>query len=217
MGFMMTIGYFFKKMRSIFSIFFILSLCGLYLKAEAGTADKNINQDSVQIVNASLGFYNWYLNCLKHDSTYNSVQPNYHWQDKIPIIDVDVYLKKLKSLGFVSDFFIGSEWKRFQICQDSLNNINYKAAMDCGCSVGEFFSVCSFIDSFYWFSSQEKPDGCEVKKTEIAGNEATCQLKFFWNSNLPNEKNYDENFDCQLNLKKHKTHWLIESIKIKRH
>jgi hypothetical protein len=211
-----SLGCILKSTRTGFSIFLIVYLCGFSITSKATVPDKNIHQDSIEIIDASLGFYNWYLSCLQHDSTYNIVQPNYHWKDKVPIVDVNAYLLELKKLGIVSDFFIESEKNRFQICQDSLKHINYKAAMDCGCSVGEFFTVCSFLDSFYWFSSQEKPDGCELKKIEISGHIAICQLIFFWDSELSNGKHYDENFDCKVNLTKHDTKWLIENIIIKR-
>jgi hypothetical protein len=95
--------------------------------------------DSTKIANSSLAFYNWYLNCLKADSTYNIVQPLYHWEGDIPIVDVAEYLKRLYKLGVASDNFINSEIERFRICQDSLKNIDVKKVFDCGCSVGYFY------------------------------------------------------------------------------
>jgi hypothetical protein len=178
---------------------------------------KNINQssltlDSTEVANSSLTFYNWYLDCLKADSTYNIVQPNYHWKDTIPILDISEYLKRLHKIGVVSDYFIKSETARFKICQDSLNTIDHKAVDSCGCSVGGFYRVCDFIDYYYWINTQEKYDGCEIKELKIGDKAATCQLRFFYDSKDSNGKHYDDNFICIVNLRKYNDKWLIDNI-----
>ena len=179
--------------------------------------DKNSTyQDSVQVANISLGFYNWYLNCLRHDSTYNIIQPSYHWKDTIPVIETQEYLKRLKEMGLVSDTFLYFEKERFRICQDSLNHINYKAVELDGVSVGFYYKECDFIDTFYWLDSQESPDSCEIKEIRLKENTATCQLLFFWNSAFSLGKQYDSNFYCNLNLRKYSKNWLIDSIDVKR-
>jgi len=172
----------------------------------------SITIDSTEIANSSLTFYNWYLDCLKVDSTYNIVQPIYHWVDTIPILDIAEYLKRLHKIGVVSVNFIKSEIDRFRICQDSLNTIDHKEVDSCGCSVGEFYQVCDFIDYYYWINTQEKYDGCEIKEIKIGDNEATCQLRFFYDSKDSNGKHYEDNFICILNLKKCDDKWLIDSI-----
>ena len=63
------------------------------------------NTDSTEIANSSLTFYNWYLNCLNTNSIYNIVQQNYHWEDTIPVLDIDEYLKELQRIDVVSDNF----------------------------------------------------------------------------------------------------------------
>lgn len=170
------------------------------------------NNDSTKIANSSLGFYNWYLNCLKTDSTYNIVQPIYHWEDTIPVLDVAEYLKRLQRLGVVSDNFLKSEIERFRICQDSLNTIDHKEVDSCGCSVGEFYRVCEFIDYLYWINTQEKYDGCEIKEIKINNKNATCQLNFFYDSENSNGKHFDQYFVCLVSLKKFDDNWLIDNI-----
>ena len=69
-----------------------------------------------------------------------------------------------------------------------------------------------FIDYYYWINTQEKYDGCEIKEIKIGDNEATCQLRFFYDSKDSNGKHYEDNFICILNLKKCDDKWLIDSI-----
>jgi hypothetical protein len=182
------------------------------IQTESMNNSIEIVNDSNAIALTSLTFYNWYLDCLKADSTYNIVQPIYHWINKIPILDISEYLKRLKNLGVVSDDFIKTETARFKICQDSLNTINFEEVDSCGCSVGEFFQVCDFVDYFYWINTQEKYDGCEIQEIKINNLKATCKLLFFYNSNNSKGKQYDRNFICILNLKKNNNKWLIDTI-----
>jgi hypothetical protein len=176
------------------------------------TIKQTLTIDSTEVANSSLTFYNWYLNCLKADSTYNIVQPNYHWKDTVPILDFAEYLKRLHKIGVVSDYFIKIETERFKICQDSLNTIDHRAVDSCGCSVGEFYRVCDFIDYYYWINTQEKYDGCEIKEIKIADKKATCRLRFFYDSKDSNGKHYDDNFICIVNLIKFNDKWLIDNI-----
>ncbi len=164
----------------------------------------NNNQDSIMIAKASLGFYDWYL--------HECIDPNYDWQDSIPILKIDSYINQLKQFGFISDNFIASEKERFQLCQDSLNTIDYNVVSECGCSAGEFFEVCYFLDYIYWISTQERYDGCEVKEIRINKNEAIAQLNFYWNSDNAIGKAYSDNFICKVKLIKDKDKWLIYSI-----
>jgi hypothetical protein len=207
-------------MKNIFAILLIVVSWGCLSLVNCQSVevrDKNSTyQDSVQVANISLGFYNWYLNCLRHDSTYNIIQPLYHWKDTIPVIETQEYLKRLKEMGLVSDTFLNFEKERFRICQDSLNHIDYKAVELDGVSVGFYYKECDFIDTFYWLDSQESPDSCEIKEIRLKENTATCQLLFFWNSALSLGKQYDSNFHCNLNLRKYGKNWLIDSIDVKR-
>ena len=207
-------------MKNIFAILLIVLCWGCLSLVNCQSVevrDKNSTyQDSVQVANISLGFYNWYLNCLRHDSTYNIIQPLYHWKDTIPVIETQEYLKRLKEMGLVSDTFLNFEEERFRICQDSLNHIEYKAVELDGVSVGFYYKECDFIDTFYWLDSQESPDSCEIKEIRLKENTATCQLLFFWNSALSLGKQYDSNFYCNLNLRKYGKNWLIDSIDVKR-
>jgi len=109
-------------MRNIFYWLTIPILISCSNKTQ-NTNQTSTTNDSIQIANSSLTFYNWYLDCLKADSTYNIVQPNYHWVDTIPVLDISEYLKRLAKLGVVSEDFIKTETARFKICQDSLNTI----------------------------------------------------------------------------------------------
>jgi hypothetical protein len=203
-------------MRAILLLLLISSSrLGYSLPNQSG--DKNITtEDSIKIANSALGFYNWYIGCLNDNKTYNIVQPLYSWKDTTAILLIEPYLKKLIELNVVSEHFVDSEKRRFKICQDSLNKLSYKKVQDCGCSVGEFFTECSFIDYFYWISSQENYNGCEVKEIKIRNDLATCQLVFYYDSELSNGKQIDENFKCKLFLKRTNTIWLIESIERKR-
>ena len=207
-------------MKNIFTILLMVvgwSCLSLVNCQSVEVRDKNSTyQDSVQVANISLGFYNWYLNCLRHDSTYNIIQPLYHWKDTIPVIETEEYLKRLREMGLVSETFINFEKERFRICQDSLNHIDYKAVEMDGVSVGFYYKECEFIDSFYWLDSQESHDSCEIKKIQLKENTATCQLLFFWNSTLSLGKQNDNNFYCNLNLRKYGKNWLIDSIDVKR-
>ena len=207
-------------MKIISAILLMVMIWGLLYQADAQSfalLDKNTShQDSMLVAITSLGFYNWYLNCLKHDSTYNIIQPLYHWQDTIPVIETKENLKRLKDIGLVSETFINFEKERFKICQDSLNHINFKEVEMDGVSVGSYYKECDFIDSFYWLDSQESPDSCEIKNILLKGNTATCQLLFYWNSELSLGKQYDSQFYCNLNLRKYNNNWLIDSIDIKR-
>jgi hypothetical protein len=152
----------------------------------------------------------------KHDSTYNIIQPLYHWNDKTPEIETDEYLKRLEEMQLVSGRFINSEKERFRICQDSLNHIDYDAVVADGGPIGYYYDECYFLESYYWLASQEYPDSCEIKEIHLNENIATCQLLFFWNSEGSVGKQYDINFFCCLNLRKYGKNWLIDSIDIKR-
>jgi len=198
-------------MRNIIYWLTITILIGCNNKTQ-NTNQTSTSNDSIEIANSSLTFYNWYLDCLKADSTYNIVQPNYHWEDTIPILDISEYLSRLLKLNVVSEDFFKSEKERFKICQDSLNTIDHKEVDSCGCSVGEFYRVCDFIDYYYWINTQEKYDGCEIKEIKINNEEATCQLLFFYDSDNSNEKNIDQDFICILHLKKISNKWLIDKI-----
>ena len=174
-------------------------------------SSKYLESDPVAIAVKSLGFYEWYLSCLHDNSTYNIVQPLYDWKDTIPILRIEEYFKNLKKLKVASETFINSERNRFQVCQDSLYHINYSEVLECGCSVGEFYSVCSFIDYYYWISSQERYDGCVVRNVKIDDNIANCKIEFY-HSDDSGEKYFDSEFNCIVYLKKYKKDWLIDSI-----
>ena len=200
--------------QKISQILFLLVLT-VFFSFKSNSQNKGVSlskSDSTKIANSSLAFYNWYLNCLEADSTYNIVQPIYHWERDIPIVDVAEYLKRLPKLGVVSNNFVQSETERFKICQDSLKNIDIKKVLDCGCSVGEFYDACNFIDYFYWINTQEKYQGCEIKDIKINNKEATCQLLFFYESENMDEKYYGEQFICIVNLSKYDDKWLIDKI-----
>jgi hypothetical protein len=207
-------------MRTNQNILTLIFLFGIYLGpsefSALALAFKPEKTDSTKVTEVCAGFYSWYIACLKNDSTYNIIQPLYKWKDKIPILETSKYITQLQEHKFVSEHFIEYEKKRFKICQDSLNNIDYKAVMDCGCSVGEFFKECEFIDYYYWLMSQEYPDSVEVKGVQIKGDMAICELRFYWMSENFTKKSYDENFSCKLYLTKSKETWLIDSIEIKR-
>ncbi|MFZ4545669.1 MAG: hypothetical protein ACOYOA_16585 [Saprospiraceae bacterium] len=177
---------------------------------------EDLKTDSNLVATTSLGFYNWYLSCLKHDSTYNIIQPLYHWHDKIPVIETNEYIMRLEEMHLVSETFINFEKERFRICQDSLNHIDFDAVLKDGGPIGYYYDECYFIESYYWLASQEYPDSCEIKKIDINGNIATCQLLFFWNSENSLGKQYDTNFYCCLKLRKYAKNWRIDSIDIKR-
>ena len=207
-------------MRFYLTIIFISFCCFITVNChaqQAGNQSNNSkNSDSAQVATVSLGFYNWYLNCLKHDSTYNIIQPLYHWEDTIPVLETQKYIDKLEEMGLVSGTFINFEKERFRICQDSLNHIDYEEVIKDGVSVGSYYKECYFIDSYYWLDSQEYPDSCEIRTVQIANNTASCQLAFFWNSELSGGKQYDSNFYCNMNLIKSGKKWLIDWIDIKR-
>ncbi len=191
----------------------IVSILFSYQFATGQTNSKEkFKSDSTEIAEKSLGFYEWYLSCLHDNSKYNIVQPLYEWKDTIPILRVEEYFKNLRKLMIVSSTFLESERNRFQVCQDSLYHINYSEVLECGCSVGEFFSVCSFIDYYYWISSQERYNGCEVEKVELNDTKATCFLQFFHESANSNGKHIDTEFICKVQLKKYDKYWLIDSI-----
>ena len=196
-------------MEKITVLLILTLLINYNSRAENNKLDQN---DSIKIANSSLTFYDWYLDCLNIDSTYNVVQPLYHWEDSIPVLDVSEYLDRLKNLGVVSNDFIESEIERFRICQDSLNVIDYKEVIKCGCSVGEFYQACAFLDYFYWINTQEKYNGCKIKEIKKVNQMATCQLLFYYSAERSDVKYFDQNFICILHLKKANDRWLIDKI-----
>ena len=198
-------------MKRLIYLLVITLFTGCNSKTPVST-QPSVVDDSTKIANSSLTFYNWYLNSLKNDSTYGNVQINYHWEDTIPILDISKYLNELKKMENVSEFFIESEITRFQICQDSLNTIDYREVESCGCSVGEFYNECGFLNYYFWINSNEKYNGCEIKNVYISKQKAICQLQFFYGTGNNVSKSYDENLICLVNLVKHEGNWLIESI-----
>lgn len=198
-------------MKQLLILLSLAILIGCKQEAQTITQISSEN-DSLKVAHSSLKFYNWYLDCLKADSTFNIVQPIYHWEDTIPVLDISEYLDRLPMLGVLSENFIRNETQRFKICQDSLNTIDHKEVDSCGCSVGLFYMVCDFIEYFYWINTQEKYDGCEIKEIKINNREATCQLIFFYDLENSKEKNIDKNFICILHLNKVNDKWLIDSI-----
>ena len=196
-------------MKQILSLLITIILVGCSPRVKK--PQENLSEeDSTKIANSSLGFYNWYLGCLEADSTYNIVQPQYHWKDTIPILDVDIYFSRLEKLGVASEIFIKSEIERFKLCQDSLYNIDHVAVDSCGCSVGEFYEVCNFLDYLYWIGTQEKYNGCDIKSLSINKDLSVCEIKFYYQ--LDKQKSYDDSFISKIFLKKYEYNWLIDSI-----
>lgn len=194
---------------------FLLStvIIGCNIKAGVHNVELvNYNKDSVIVVNNALKFYNWYLGCLKNDTTYSTAQIGYHWKDSTPILDTEMYLNQLETLGVVGITFIKSEKERFRKCQDSLNRIKIADVEECGCSVGEFYDECNFVDYYYWIGTQELFDGCELKSVNILGDDATCSIVFYY-LNDKKELVYP-NLTSVLYLSKKKNKWFIEKIEL---
>ena len=73
------------KMKHTLHISITILLFIFYSDKAHGINLLQSNTDSTEIANSSLTFYNWYLNCLNTNSTYNI----YHWEDTIPVFDID--------------------------------------------------------------------------------------------------------------------------------
>ena len=82
-------------MKKYYSAILLITFCSIRILHIQAQQIKSDHADSVLVATVSLGFYNWYLNCLKQDSTYNIIQPLYHWEDNIPVLETQKYIGKL--------------------------------------------------------------------------------------------------------------------------
>lgn len=139
----------------------------------------NNTDDSTQVAELAIGFYDWYATAIK-ERQYKEFQPYFDKKENgMTTLNFSPYIDNLKAKG-LSDSLIQAEKGSYLTCLKALDTIPYLEFDSIIIDLIDYENIkCDHFNSYRWGGGQEGIDGIKVYAFEIKGEKAYLLADFY--------------------------------------